>query len=395
MKILIYTDYYKQPSGFAREVKDMLPFLKKDNEIAQVALDYNGFPLERGDITVFPTKVESVKTFWAPEVLLYAIEQFKPDIVFTLQDYYVLPRISFHLAHPGTFKWVHWGLCDGEPLGQGIGESLRWVHQHVFHTEFTKKTVQKAVPEIDGEVINPSVDRNVFKIIENKEALKAKYKLNGRKVVLCVARSQIRKNLPVLLEAFKIVVSKIPEAVLIMAGHTPKSASMDEDIVTAYNIERFVTEMGLDDYVLMPKRSDGVPIDDETLNIQYNLADVNVLTSTGEGFGLPFIEAGACHVPSIGTNCSAVPEAIGEGGVLVEPTAYMYTPDGVKQHLVRPEDVANSIISLLNNEPLRKELGEKAFERAKVLTPESRAQKFLEIFQNTITNNVMPIAIKK
>jgi glycosyltransferase involved in cell wall biosynthesis len=73
----------------------------------------------------------------------------------------------------------------------------------------------------------------------------------------------------------------------------------------------------------------------------------------------------------------------------------MYTPDGVRQQLVKPDDVANAILTLLRDDNLRKELGEKAFERAKGLTPESRANKFLEIFQNTITNNVMPAALNK
>ena len=56
----------------------------------------------------------------------------------------------------------------------------------------------------------------------------------------------------------------------------------------------------------------------------YNAADVFLNTSWGEGFGVPLIEAQACGLPAIGTDCSAVTELVhGGGGWLVasEPKA--------------------------------------------------------------------------
>ena len=110
MKILIYGDYYKWKSGFAREIKDVLPHLKKGNDVRQVALGYNGYPIDK-DMIVYHTKTPEVKNHYAQEVLHYALDDFKPDIVLTVQDFWILPKISFTLAHPGKFKWVHWGTC--------------------------------------------------------------------------------------------------------------------------------------------------------------------------------------------------------------------------------------------------------------------------------------------
>ena len=102
MKILIYTDYIGHKSGYARMFKDILPYLKKNNEIAHVALGWNGYPLNTRDFKVYHTKLDDIKDYYAPEVLHYALDDFKPDIVLTIQDYWIIHKIAFNLAHPGN-----------------------------------------------------------------------------------------------------------------------------------------------------------------------------------------------------------------------------------------------------------------------------------------------------
>jgi len=51
----------------------------------------------------------------------------------------------------------------------------------------------------------------------------------------------------------------------------------------------------------------------------YAVADVFLLASKAEGLGLPLLEAMACGVPVIGTNCTAVAEVLGDGrGLLLD-----------------------------------------------------------------------------
>ena len=77
MKILLYGDYIRWTSGYAREFRDVLPyFLKAGHEVRQVALGYNGFPAEK-EIQVYHTKLPDVKDYYAQEVLHYAIDDFK------------------------------------------------------------------------------------------------------------------------------------------------------------------------------------------------------------------------------------------------------------------------------------------------------------------------------
>jgi glycosyltransferase involved in cell wall biosynthesis len=389
MKILIYGDYYKWKSGFAREIKDILPFLKEKNELRLVALGYNGYPRDN-DYIVYHTKTPEVKDYYAQEVLHYALDDFKPDMVLTVGDFYMLPKISFVMAHPGNFRWVHWGTLDSAPLDFYSRESLNWLHYAFFQSHHAAIECKIKNPALMGEVVYPSVDEKIFYKTEDKQALKKQYKLDSFNVLICNARGQQRKNVPVLIDAFKQVLQEIPETTLILASGMTQTKT-DDNHLDGYDLDRFVSEQGLTDYILLPRSIENKgPIDDETLNLQYNLADINILPSWGEGFGLPFIEAGICEVPSIGVDNSAVHEILKSRGVLVQPRALVYNNDGSAYSLCNSTDLKDAIVDLIKDTKKREELGKKMCEFSKLLTPESRAKQMLVAFEKLIASNALP-----
>ncbi|MCC5935923.1 MAG: glycosyltransferase family 4 protein [Lunatimonas sp.] len=71
--------------------------------------------------------------------------------------------------------------------------------------------------------------------------------------------------------------------------------------------------------------------------------------SLRESFGLPILEAMACGCAVITSNTSSMPEIAGDSALLVDP--------------FNPEELAQAMASLLDNETLRKELAEKGFQR--------------------------------
>ena len=78
LRILLYGDYFKDASGFAKEFRDILPtLLKKGHEVRQVALRYNGLTTGKDKIYCYPTRVQGVSGHFAPEVLQHAINDFK------------------------------------------------------------------------------------------------------------------------------------------------------------------------------------------------------------------------------------------------------------------------------------------------------------------------------
>ena len=76
------------------------------------------------------------------------------------------------------------------------------------------------------------------------------------------------------------------------------------------NLRDLVTFHHLDGKVLFGEHSNMRP---EQMRTWYQSLDVLMAATYGEGFGLPIVEAQACGVPVIGTDCSAVSEKIPQG----------------------------------------------------------------------------------
>ena len=72
----------------------------------------------------------------------------------------------------------------------------------------------------------------------------------------------------------------------------------------------------------------------EILRKLYSIADVSLVTSRSEAFGLVVIEAMACGTPVIGTNLGGIPDIITEDtGMLFEPENFEELAHKVKQIL--------------------------------------------------------------
>ena len=83
------------------------------------------------------------------------------------------------------------------------------------------------------------------------------------------------------------------------------------------------------------------PISDDEKVDFYNLAEVYILPSKFEGFGIVFIEALSCGVPVIASNAYGCPEGLMHGklGTLVDPDD--------------SDSIAKAIISNLSKNPTR------------------------------------------
>ncbi len=79
-------------------------------------------------------------------------------------------------------------------------------------------------------------------------------------------------------------------------------------------IAKLVHQLGIQDIVTFTGR-----ISDEEFVRQYAMATAAVIPSVYEGFGLPVGEAMACGVPVISTTGGALPEVVGDAGILVPP----------------------------------------------------------------------------
>jgi glycosyltransferase involved in cell wall biosynthesis len=108
-----------------------------------------------------------------------------------------------------------------------------------------------------------------------------------------------------------------------------------------------------------------VPTDD--LSALYSAAAAFAFPSLAEGFGLPVLEAMACGAPVVASNASAVPEAVGEAGLVADAR--------------RPEEFAAALARVLDAEEVRAELRQKGMARVREFSWERCARETLAVYE--------------
>jgi glycosyltransferase involved in cell wall biosynthesis len=130
----------------------------------------------------------------------------------------------------------------------------------------------------------------------------------GRSVrLICVATVNAGKGHDVLIEALAAVPSK--DWQLICAG------SLTRDRAMAERVRGLVRQRGLQDRVTLAGE-----MDDEALGVAYDTADVFVLATHRETYGMAVAEALARGLPVVSTATGAIPDLVGHAaGLLVPP----------------------------------------------------------------------------
>lgn len=143
----------------------------------------------------------------------------------------------------------------------------------------------------------------------DRKAARARFGLGDAFAILTVARLDTRegyKGHDRVLRALPGVLQVRPDCVYLIAGAGDDRA----------RLESLATSLGVAHAVRFPGK---VPVAE--LPDLYRAADLFALPSTGEGFGIVFLEAMACGTPAIGLNVGGAPDALGDGdlGLCVSP----------------------------------------------------------------------------
>lgn len=160
------------------------------------------------------------------------------------------------------------------------------------------------VPAEKIHVIYEGVDPR-FRPVADAQALESVRQRYGlpQRFILHVGTIEPRKNLPALFEAFSNLQPPASSLKLAIAG---KKGWLTE--------ETFERAKILGDDVIFTGY-----VADEDLPALYTLADLLVMPSVYEGFGLPVLEAMACGTPVACSNGSSLPEIAGDAALLFDP----------------------------------------------------------------------------
>jgi glycosyltransferase involved in cell wall biosynthesis len=207
--------------------------------------------------------------------------------------------------------------------------SLRGARQVIAVSEATKRDVAglMGIPERKITVVPNGVDsRRFYRRSPDKiAAFRAEHGLPAR-VILYLGTLEPRKNLPLLLRAYAAARADLEGAQLVIGG--AKGWYYQE-------IFRVARALGLDSGPGAVRFLGYVP--DGELPMWYNSATAFVYPSEYEGFGLPPLEAMACGTPVIAADRAALPEVVGDAGLLIDPTSEPALADALRAVLCRPE----------------------------------------------------------
>ena len=204
------------------------------------------------------------------------------------------------------------------------------------------------IPKERFTIISNGINTNLFYPVPGIKRLK-------NRIIVTNSADTPLKGLYYLLQSVAEI-SKKTNVRLIVVG-TPKKNG---------KILRQIRKLGIAPFVSFTGR-----ISDEEFVRQYAKATVAVIPSVYEGFGLPAGEAMACGVPVISTTGGALPEVVGDAGILVPPAD--------------PAALTEAITKVLTNPDLAKKLSNAGYQRVQNhLTWQAAAQKTVDAYRRVI-----------
>ncbi|HMN90033.1 MAG TPA: N-acetyl-alpha-D-glucosaminyl L-malate synthase BshA [Saprospiraceae bacterium] len=187
----------------------------------------------------------------------------------------------------------------------------------------------------DIRVIYNFIDFDRF-VKSNKDHFKKAIAPNGERILLHISNFRRVKRVEDVILVFKKVYDKIPSK-LILVGDGPER----------HNMEELCRKLGLHHEVRFLGKQDAI---EELLAI----ADLFIMPSENESFGLAALEAMACEVPVISSNAGGLPEVNIHGRT------------GFLSEIGNVEEMAQNAITILSNDEVLQQFRANALEQAKL-----------------------------
>ncbi|HKY98876.1 MAG TPA: glycosyltransferase family 4 protein [Gemmatimonadaceae bacterium] len=251
-------------------------------------------------------------------------------------DYIISTHVNFGPAANLARKFFDLPYClvahgiDIHPeLPARTIESIRKADKIIAVSAWTRERVL-ALGGVDPsriDVLPNTFDESRFGVASKPKALTRRYGISDKaKIVLSVARldaTERYKGYDRLIRSLPRLEQECGPIHFILVGEGEDKQRADA-VSKVLGVERHVTFAGF--------------VADDELADHYRLADVFAMPSTGEGFGIVFLEAMGCGTPVVAGNRDGSVDALagGELGVLVNPESVDEIIAGIKQ-LVRCE----------------------------------------------------------
>lgn len=232
---------------------------------------------------------------------------------------------------------VAWKFPDEAPPAVAAAEEARQADAVICVSHFTASEAVELLGIRDPIVVHNGVDERFFDAApSSEESLRARGITSP--YVLAAGGASRRKNLEALALAWPSIHSARPDLTLVLSGpEHPRRTALFKGLPAVRMVGR-------------------IP-DTEVPGLIAAAAAV-VVPSSYEGFGLPALEGMAARVPVVAARTSSLPEVVGDGGLLVEPT---------------PGDLAEAVVWVISGDTQIGKMVEAGAARAREFTWERSA----------------------
>ena len=206
------------------------------------------------------------------------------------------------------------------------------------------------------------VDLSLFRPLDQQE-VREKLGLNGEKVLLYVGRIEPLKGLELLLHTAAQLQTFEQIRVLVVGGGAGRDQEIDRlrELAKSLNVDKVFDFIGR--------------VDQQDLPLYYNAADVCVVPSFYESFGLAALESMACGTPVVATRAGGLSTIIQHGR-----TGYL-------KAWRCPEAFASSVEMIISSRNLQHSMGLAARRRAEGLSWDNVAGQIAGVYDSLITES--------
>jgi glycosyltransferase involved in cell wall biosynthesis len=214
-----------------------------------------------------------------------------------------------------------------------VPAAVRYASSAVVVSNYTRNHLRETYG-LDAKVISHGIEIKNMQISDKKTAKRSLGYSEDAFLVLYVGYLNRYKDPLLLIDAFSKVANEKIDLLLVGAGELYDEVQQD------------IKSKGLGGKVKLFGR-----VSDEKLALCYSAADLFVLPTKNEAFGIVLLEAMARNLPVVCSNSGACPEVIKEAGVLFEPGD--------------PDDLAQKILTIKNSKTLSEDLSNKGSKRVR------------------------------
>lgn len=297
---------------------------------------------------LFFSKIENesfkdIDMFISPAISAYPHYYLNKPFIFTLHDMQERYYPEFFSIYEKFIRW----LCN-----RTLAKSATKI---ICESNFVKKDVMRFIGIEEGKISviqspPPEEFLNYKFDIAKYDFVRTKYNL-PQHYIFYPAQAWPHKNHFKLIEAFELVAREREDVCLVLTGSSFSNQINIIDIINRFNLNERIKHLGYIDYKDLP--------------YIYKLSQMLVMPTLFESVSIPIYEAFALEVAVCCSNVVALPDQVGNAGLIFNP------------HSSR--DIAEKIMQYLNNNDLRMKKSKLGFDRVAKFNHKKYRKNLLEI----------------